>query len=90
MRLVHLAGKCKFVWHFENVLRDKFVCGLVKGSVFHKVSELGPMATFQDCVTVAIETEVAIKKRLKSTTRKSSNFQKYYEAFNQKKIDKTN
>lgn len=71
VRLVDLTRKCKFVGNFTNVLRDKFVCGLLEGPVYNEVSQLGSTATFEECVEVAIEKEVYIKECLRlASTRK--------------------
>lgn len=66
IRLLDLTRKCKFDGNFANVLRDKFVCGLLKGPVYNEVSQLGSMVTFEECVEVAIEKEISINECLAS------------------------
>lgn len=57
-RLVGLTRKCRFIEHFDNVLRDKFVCGLLKNAVFNKGIQIEPMVSFEEYVLVALEQEV--------------------------------
>lgn len=61
-RLKSLTRYCKFEDYFENVLRDRFVCGLWKGPILSKVTELEDTASFQDCVKAALKKELSLKE----------------------------
>lgn len=63
VRLKSATRYCKFGNYFKDVVRDKFVCGLLKGPIFEKVSELESTATFESCVQAALKKELVVKHR---------------------------
>lgn len=54
-RLKGLTRHCKFGTSFADIVRDKFVCGLLKGPLFNKAMELEPTATLEACVEMVIK-----------------------------------
>lgn len=61
-RLKGLTRHCKFGTSLKDVLRDKFVCGLLKGPLFNKALELEPTATLEACVEVIVQKEAAMEQ----------------------------
>lgn len=54
-RLKNMCLYCKFDVYLDNIIKDKFICGLLKGSVFKKVIEAKHDATLDKCVEVFIK-----------------------------------
>lgn len=67
-RLKGLTRYCKFGDSYKDVLRDKFVCGLLWGPLFNKAMELEPTATLEACVEAAIRKEIFLKQMQSSST----------------------
>lgn len=63
-RLKSLSVNCEFGDYLSNVLRDKFICGLQKGTIFASVCELEKDATIEQCVSKALKTELALQQRV--------------------------
>lgn len=61
-RLKGLSRYCKFGSTFNEVLRDKFVCGLLKGPLFNKAVELEPTAKLEACIELVIKKEATLKQ----------------------------
>lgn len=61
-RLKGLSRYCKFGSSFNDVLRDKFVCGLLKGPLFNKAVELEPTAKLEDCIELVVKKEATLKQ----------------------------
>lgn len=62
-RLKSLCLHCDFQDYLENILRDKFVCGLAKGPVFEKVIELKHDSKLDKCVEVALQKELSLREK---------------------------
>ncbi|KAG4073318.1 hypothetical protein HA402_002663 [Bradysia odoriphaga] len=61
-RLKGLTRHCKFGSSFNDIVRDKFVCGLLKGPLFNKGMELEPTATLAACIEVVIKKEATLEQ----------------------------
>lgn len=59
-RLKGLSRYCKFGNSFNDVLRDKFVCGL-RGPLFNKAVDLEPTAELEACVKLVVKKEATLK-----------------------------
>lgn len=67
-RLRGLTRHCKLGNSFNDVLRDKFVCGLLRGPLFNKAMELEPTADLEACVDAVIRKEATLGQGLSSST----------------------
>lgn len=78
-RLKQLATECNFENLLDNLLRDKFITGLIKGPILDKALEMDVNAKLQDCVAAAIRKETNIKHQFNevhkiSKTRGNTNY----------------
>lgn len=62
-RLKSLTKNCQFAGYLENVIRDKFVCGLTKGVIFDRVSEMKKDAPLKECIEVAVQKELTQRQK---------------------------
>lgn len=67
-RLRGLTRHCKFGATFNDVVRDKFVCGLLKGPLFNKAMEMEPTATLEACVEAVIKKEATLEQSSSTST----------------------
>lgn len=67
-RLRGLTRHCKFGNSFNDVLRDKFVCGLSKGPLFNKAIEMEPTANLEACVEAVLKKEATLSQDPSSLT----------------------
>lgn len=62
-RVKSLAINCGFGEHLTHALRDKFVCGLLKGPILEKVYELKVTASLDECVSAAQQRELTLREK---------------------------
>lgn len=59
-RIKALAVSCEFGAQLENILKDKFICGLRKGDIFDKLCDIGIDSEITVCVEEAMKREALI------------------------------
>lgn len=67
-RLKGLTRHCKLGDSFNQVLRDKFVCGLLRGPLFNKAMELEPTADLAACIEVIVKKEATLDQNVSTVT----------------------
>lgn len=63
-RLKSMSMQCKFDGYLENVLRDKFVSGLIAGPIYDRVIELSHTSKLDKCVEIALAKEVVQREKI--------------------------
>lgn len=64
-RVRSLSMQCDFDEHLAHTLKDKFVCGLIKGPILEKVYELKVTSTLAECIEAAQRREMTLKEKAK-------------------------
>lgn len=57
-----LAVNCEFGSQLDEILKDKFICGLLKGSIFDKMCDIACDSDLNKCVESAMQKELIIEE----------------------------
>lgn len=60
-RVKSLATNCDFGQHLDHSLKDKFICGLIKGPILDKMFEMKIEDTLAQCYDAALRRELTVK-----------------------------
>lgn len=74
-RVKKLSMQCDFGASMDIVLRDKFVCGMVKGPILERMCEMEKNATLAECIEAALKREMTVKE--KTVLRECNKLDKY-------------
>lgn len=61
-RIKGLAVNCEFGSNFNDVLKDKFICGMQKGDIFEKMCEIAMDSELDVCVQKAMQRETYLEE----------------------------
>lgn len=62
-RVKKLSMQCDFGGSMNDVLRDRFVCGMVKGPILERMCELEQKSTLAQCIEAALKREMTLKEK---------------------------
>lgn len=84
LRVMSLAVDCEFGANLANNIKDRFVCGLLKGKIFDRICEEKLTVTYEELLKIAMSKELILKdessvnkfvsKNVHSNHKRSSKF----------------
>lgn len=85
LRIKSLAVDCEFGANLNNIIKDRFICGLQKGKIFDRICEEDLNVSYEDILKIALSKEIiehnqssvnklqSTFKNIKSNPKKSNN-----------------